>query len=211
MRNYAVNALNEDDGDIQRNGSRKGGAMTCGGGVVVMMAAVAMTVALCMAVFVMAGTAVFALRVGMTGVIVRNFAAMVVTSVIVRNFVAKVVAGVIVRNMVAMVASGVIVRNIIAMVMAGVIGPAAALLVMARRIVPGQRPHTFTGAHQTLHIIGILTFEPYGRVIVFALLGGAVRAWYGFHHGSGENSVMGSATCSSISVSMLLMCRSAAM
>jgi ABC-type transport system involved in cytochrome bd biosynthesis fused ATPase/permease subunit len=47
-------------------------------------------------------------------------------------------------------------------------------------------------------------------VSVFALLGRAVRNLGCIHHGSRENSVTGSATCSSMPASMPLMCRSAA-
>jgi hypothetical protein len=48
------------------------------------------------------------------------------------------------------------------------------------------------------------------RVTGFALLGRAVGNWGCGHQGSRGKSVAGSATCSSMSASMPLMCRSAA-
>ena len=48
------------------------------------------------------------------------------------------------------------------------------------------------------------------RVTVFVLLGGAIENRRCVHDGSRDNSVAGSATCSSMPASIPLMCRSAA-
>jgi hypothetical protein len=157
---------------------------------------------------VVAAVTTWTMSVRLTVLVVARVVVFARSVRVARVSVGVIVTVVMVNAAMAGLETGGMTRVVVAVILGVVV--LMARVVMIRIALPGQRPQGICGSRMALYVVEILAFEPHRSVIVFALLGGAVRAWDWFHHASGENSVMGSATWSSMSASMPLMCRSAA-
>jgi hypothetical protein len=150
MRDHAVDALNQDDGNVQRNGNREGAAVTRGGCVVVMVVAalgVAMTMTVRTAAVVVARVVVFARRVRVARLSVCGIVIVVMVSAVVAGVVGVVMARAVVAGIVAVVMARTVVAGIVAVVMVRMLVAAIVgmVMIMARVAQPGQRPQGICG------------------------------------------------------------------
>lgn len=140
--------------------------MASSGGVVVMVAAVSVAV-----------TVAFAMSVAVVRMITLVVARMTVHTR--RMRMAHVLVCGIVTEVVGRVLMGYVVVGRVVVARLIVTGTSLIMVTMAvgmvRAALSGQRPQGFSGCRTIICIVAILAFEPYRRMIVFALLSGAVR------------------------------------